>query len=137
MKLDWIASTAAAVLMVTGVAAPALAHDHGDTLSAVLEDPRRDNDRARDVYRNPGETLAFFEVEPDHVVVEALPGGGWYSRVLAPYVREEGGFIGINYPMDVFEQIFGDRLNDDAFRARLENWDSAFPGRVSDWCGSR
>ena len=49
----------------------------GDALDAVLADPRRDADRARDEFRNPGETLRFFEVEPGHTVVEALPGGGW------------------------------------------------------------
>ena len=107
----------------------------GDALDAVLADPRRDADRARDEFRNPGETLRFFEVEPGHTVVEALPGGGWYSRILAPYTQGEGRYLAVNYPMPVFEQIFGDRLNDD-LRARLEGWEESFPVRAAEWGGS-
>ena len=41
---------------------------------------------ARDRYRHPAETLAFFGVRPDDSVVEIWPGGGWYTEVLAPYL---------------------------------------------------
>src|SRR5690554_1799808 len=47
----------------------------------------------RDRYRNPGETLAFFGLQPDHTVIEITPGGGWYAEILAPYVRERGRYI--------------------------------------------
>lgn len=40
----------------------------------------------RDVYRHPGETLAFFGLEPTMTVVEIWPGGGWYTEILAPYL---------------------------------------------------
>ena len=42
---------------------------------------------ARDIYRHPGETLAFFGLEPTMTVVEIWPGGGWYTEILAPYLQ--------------------------------------------------
>ncbi len=45
----------------------------------------------RDRYRNPVETLAFFGVKPGDTVVENWPGGGWYTEILAPYLRAGGG----------------------------------------------
>lgn len=106
----------------------------GDVLDAVLAHPRRDADRIRDEFRNPGETLRFFEVEPTHTVVEALPGGGWYSRILVPYTQEQGRYLAINYPMAVYEEIFGDRLDED-LRARLEGWEESFPIQSAEWGG--
>jgi predicted methyltransferase len=45
----------------------------------------------RDRYRNPVQTLGFFGVRPNHVVVEIWPGGGWYTEILAPYLKQGGG----------------------------------------------
>ncbi len=103
-------------------------------LEAVLSDERRENDRARDQFRNPAATLEFFEVAPTHTVVEALPGGGWYSRVIAPYLADGGQYMGVNYSMDVFGQLFGDRLTDER-RAQLEAWEESFPAQVEGWGG--
>lgn len=61
------------------------------SLSAALAAPTRSPANiARDKYRNPGPTLAFFGVQPDHNVVELWPGGGWYTEILAPYVSANG-----------------------------------------------
>lgn len=61
-------------------------------LATVLAgDHRTDAERERDQYRNPIETLKFFGVEPDMKVVEIWPGGGWYTNVLAPYIKSGGG----------------------------------------------
>ena len=46
---------------------------------------------ARDPYRHPVETLAFFGVRPGDTVVEIWPGGGWYTEILAPYLASGGG----------------------------------------------
>ncbi len=48
---------------------------------------------ARDAWRHPYETLTFFGVRPDSTVVELSPGGGWYTEILAPYLREKGKLI--------------------------------------------
>lgn len=56
-------------------------------------DHRSDANRARDVYRHPQETLAFFGVKPESTVVEIFPGGGWYTELLAPYLRDSGRYV--------------------------------------------
>jgi predicted methyltransferase len=53
---------------------------------------RSDINRARDVYRHPKETLAFFGVKPESTVVEVSPGAGWYTEVLAPLLRDKGQY---------------------------------------------
>ena len=45
---------------------------------------------ARDRYRHPAETLAFFGVRPTDTVVEIWPGGGWFTEILSPYLRAHG-----------------------------------------------
>jgi len=63
-------------------------------LDKTLAGPQRSEaNRARDVYRHPKETLAFFGVKPDSKVVEVFPGGGWYTEILAPYLRERGLYV--------------------------------------------
>jgi len=52
---------------------------------------RSDKNKARDAFRNPAETLAFFEVGAGETVVEIAPGGGWYTEVIAPYLASGGG----------------------------------------------
>ncbi len=63
-------------------------------LQAAVADPGRDAaQRARDRYRHPAETLAFFGLEPTDTVIEISPGSGWYSAILAPYLRDHGRYI--------------------------------------------
>ena len=51
----------------------------------------------RDPHRHPVQTLEFFGVRPDSVVVEILPGsGGYYMELLAPYLQATGRFIAAN-----------------------------------------
>ena len=66
--------------------------DNGAILDSVLAGAHRtDDERARDQYRHPKETLSYFGVEPSMHVVEIWPGGGWYTQVIAPYVQSDGG----------------------------------------------
>lgn len=75
----------------TEAAAPA-PMDNAARIDAVLAgEHRSEEERARDAFRNPKETLLFFGVEPDMTVVEAWPGGGWYTQVIAPYLKSGGG----------------------------------------------
>lgn len=61
------------------------------SVSAAMAGPHRsDGNRARDTYRHPEETLAFFGFEPSMNVVELWPGHGWYSEILAPALRDHG-----------------------------------------------
>lgn len=51
----------------------------------------RAQDRARDEWRHPMETLRFFGLQPRMTVADFWPGSGWYSEILAPYLKEGGG----------------------------------------------
>lgn len=75
---------------------------------AVAGDWRSDDEKARDVWRNPAETLAFFDIQPSDTVIEIWPGGGWYTNILAPYLASgDGQMIAAVWDVNVFE---GERL---------------------------
>ncbi|MEM9168213.1 MAG: hypothetical protein AAGC56_01060 [Pseudomonadota bacterium] len=59
--------------------------------AAITGDHRTAEEKARDAFRNPKETLTFFGVEPWMNVVEIWPGGGWYTNIIAPYLSKGGG----------------------------------------------
>jgi predicted methyltransferase len=62
-----------------------------DSLQAAVDGAHRSpENKARDQYRHPVETLRFFGIEPAMTVVEIAPGGGWYTEILAPYLKAEG-----------------------------------------------
>jgi predicted methyltransferase len=74
--------------------APTAFADPAALTKILAGDHRSDANRARDVYRHPVETLGFFGVKADSNVIEIYPGGGWYTEILAPYVRENGRYFG-------------------------------------------
>ena len=62
----------------------------------MIDSPNRSEDaRARNQYRNPLETLDFFDVRPELTVVEIWPGGqgGWYRSILEPYITGRGSYL--------------------------------------------
>jgi len=62
-----------------------------DPIALDLDHPSRtDAEKARDRHRLPGETLAFFGLRDDMRVIELFPGGGWYTKLLAPYLADNG-----------------------------------------------
>lgn len=121
---------AAAVLAISAPAhADHHAADHTDpALAAAIASDIRSEDSARDQYRNPAETLTFFQVAPDMKIGEYAPGGGWYSRILAPYLAEEGQYVGLWFNTDATP--FSDEAN-----ARLIAGAEAFPAQVAEWTG--
>lgn len=101
-----------------------------DALTTVVA-ARSEEERARDQYRHPVETLEFFGIAPDMTVVEALPGRGWYSRVIIPYVNADGGYGAVNYQADMFKAILPD-----ASEERLEGFRTfpdMFPTTAAKW----
>lgn len=58
---------------------------------AVAGDWRLPADRARDVWRHPAESLAFWGLKPGQTVVEFWPGAGWYTDIIAPFLADTGG----------------------------------------------
>jgi predicted methyltransferase len=82
-----------------------IAASQAQVADAVIErvlagEHRSERNRARDVYRHPKETLQFFQLRPDMHVVEVWPGGGWYTEVLAPLLREQGKYYAAHYHVD-------------------------------------
>jgi len=90
--------------------------DPATELAAVLR-ASDDKVKARFKHRHPAQTLAFFKVEPGMSVAEALPGGGWYSNILANYLGPKGSLHGINYNDDMWAR-FG-FFNADAIAGRI------------------
>lgn len=77
----------AALVAVT----PVFAADIDDKVKmALADDSRPEADAARDRNRKPLETLTFFGLQDDMHVLELVPGGGWYTRVLAPVLADSG-----------------------------------------------
>ena len=70
--------------------AKSITHDVNKLLKG---DWRSERNAARDRYRHPAQTLAFFGIEPTMTVIEIWPSAGWYSEILAPYLREDGHYI--------------------------------------------
>src|SRR5690606_7688975 len=97
MKRVSLSVTIAAAALAVIPFGPARA-DSGQTSGAALEklqavvngDHRSAANKARDAHRHPVETLAFFGIRPDMTVVELWPFGGWYTEILAPYLKDEG-----------------------------------------------
>ncbi len=94
------------------------AADNADNEAALRQaiESRTAEERTRDSARHPAETLAFFQVAPGMTVAEALPGGGWYTHILANYLGPKGSLYGINY---------ADRM-----------W-SLFPNATDEWIAGR
>jgi predicted methyltransferase len=65
---------------------------------AVDGQGRSAENRARDRYRHPVETLQFFGIQPRMTVIEIAPGGGWYTEILAPFLRDHGHLIEAGSP---------------------------------------
>lgn len=72
-------------------AAPAAPASAMTLQEAVAGDWREAQDKARDVWRHPVETLDFFGLKPGMTVVEIWPGAGWYTDILAPFLAASGG----------------------------------------------
>jgi predicted methyltransferase len=63
-------------------------------------DHRSAENRQRDPYRHPAQTLAFFGIADTQTVVEILPGGGWYAEILAPLLKPHGKLYEASYAED-------------------------------------
>lgn len=106
---------------VLGFAAGAFAAEPASLDKIMAGDQRSDANRARDVYRHPKETLAFFGVKPDSTVLEIFPGAGWYTELLAPYLREQGHYVAVLSS----QAVRGKKLLEDKFAAKPALYDKA------------
>ena len=65
--------------------------------AAINGDHRSSANKARDRFRKPLETLSFLGLRADMTVVEIWPGGGWYSEILAPVLKDGGRFYAAHH----------------------------------------
>ena len=81
-----------AIALALAAAAATASADHLDekVQAALAADIRTEAETVRDANRKPLETLEFFGLTDDMHVLELVPGGGWYTKVLAPVLAENG-----------------------------------------------
>lgn len=96
--------TTALALMLAIIVAPAAIADEAAAklrLSEIVDgDHRSEANRARDVWRNPVDTLMWLGLREDMTVVEIFPGGGWYTEIIAPFVNDSGQYYGAGFDPD-------------------------------------
>lgn len=104
---------------------------NGEKLERVLQNQEEAN-QARYQWRNPYETLEFMQIAPGMTVVEFLPGGGWYSKILLPYLGSDGKLIGIDYPLSMWPNFpFGS----EEFIEQRKSWPQEFVVDADAWGG--
>ena len=119
-------ATALMAMLACGGSGAALAAGTPDAAlkAALAGSARTPANVTRDSARHPYETLAFFGIRPDMTVVELAPGGGWYTEILAPYLREHGKLIAAgNDPQSSSE---GARKGAARFQQKLDANPAAF-----------
>ena len=86
------------IAAIAALVVPALAPAQAPSAAiqaAVANPARTAENRPRDRYRHPAQTLAFFGVKPTDHIVEFIPSGGWYTEILAPLVRGKGSYTAL------------------------------------------
>ena len=102
MFVSSLRRVAAAFVMVTALATPVLAAPAMDAatetkLKTLLAGERKPDNKARDAYRHPLDTLKFFGLTQNMAVLEVAPGGGWWTEFLAPLLADKGKYVGANF----------------------------------------
>ena len=100
--------------------------------AAVAAPTRTPANIARDQYRHPAQTLAFFGISPGQTVVEYTPAGGWYTEILAPLLKDKGRFYAAQAPGKGFDTLKA-KLDADAAtygKVKLVTWPPA--GAIPD-----
>ena len=131
MRISKLIAAPLSALAFIAATTPVLGEAKGTTALEKIVAARSDDDKARDQWRHPVETLKFFGVKSDMTVIEALPGGGWYTRIILPYVAEKGRYIGVNYQDGMWPLILPEPTPE--LVARLSNWTDTFPATTAEF----
>jgi predicted methyltransferase len=92
-SLSMLLAACASSAPVAEAGAPAATASATQALDqAIAGDWRAPKNTARDAFRHPRDTLAFFGIAPNQRVIEITPGGGWYAEILAPYLAADGHY---------------------------------------------
>lgn len=101
-----------------------------NTRLATALEAQPEDVQARYQYRHPGETIEFFNIEPGMTVVEGLPGRGWYTRILLPYLGKDGHLIGATYAMDMWPNF---AFANAEFLKTQSTWTTDWPAGAEEW----
>ena len=86
-----------------------------DSLKIAIDNPLRGNENInRDKYRNPYDTLSFFEISKKKKVLEVIPGTGWYTEIISKYMKGSQNFYVLMYDkpkLDILKKIQKKFLN--------------------------
>lgn len=102
MKSSKFLFTAALSTIALSFTAFSLADHHGAATAKTLTqwaegEHRSESNRVRNESRNPVETLQFFGLAADMTVIEILPSRGWYTEIMAPYLRDHGKYYAAHF----------------------------------------
>ena len=86
-------------LLGVGLLASGTAADDGSVARFIDAPHRASGHAARNRYRHPVETISFFGVEPSSTVVEVWPSRGWYTEILAPFLRDSGSYVAAGFAL--------------------------------------
>ena len=117
-NLKLAAAAIASAVLVTACAATSSRQGTAEALTGILAaDYRAEENRARDRYRHPKETLLFFGIRPEMSVLEVWPEPGWYTEVIAPLVRDKGRYYAAVIAADPESKYITQRL--EKYRQKL------------------
>jgi predicted methyltransferase len=109
-KIAWLPSLPSIILLLAAGLNQAHASQENDRLQAInlasesvsrnaIAEHRSTTHISRNQYRHPTETLSFFGLTENMIVVEVWPGGGWYSEILAPVLKENGQYYAAGFSL--------------------------------------
>jgi predicted methyltransferase len=88
------------VLLVLAVNITSMSVCANDLEDIIEGEHRSEASRERDEFRNPKQTIEFFGTQPSDHVIEMWPGNGWYSEILAPYVKDKGQLTAVTFSVN-------------------------------------
>ena len=100
-----------ALLLITGASLAIADESYTNLAQEIAGEHRSADHKARDIYRHPQQTLAFFNIQDTMTVVEVWPGEGWYTEILAPYLRDKGKLYAAHYSAKTDEPYFKKSLD--------------------------
>ena len=83
-----------ALILAASLSSVSFADTVEEKLKAAMDaEIRSQAEKDRDRNRRPIQTLEFFGLKDDMKILEFIPGGGWYTKLLAPTVAENGAYF--------------------------------------------
>jgi predicted methyltransferase len=114
----WLAAALATAALAAGCTTTSTRETTAGALDTILAGTQRSQeDRDRDPYRHPRETLLFFGIRPEMHVLEVWPEPGWYTEVLAPLLRARGKYYAGVITPDPASRHISQRL--ESYRRKL------------------